>query len=143
MNEAPKDEPWEWHIKETYKGLITISIEALKALALVNGGAAVAILAYLGNVANVTAHPRLNSVPDMTNALLCFAVGLFTTVCAFIFSYLAQLRLFHEERCRHRGKHFADLPWILLVIAILLVFTAAAAFGVGCWSSASAMKGYL
>jgi hypothetical protein len=52
MNETLKDEPWEWHIKETYKGLITIFIEALKALALVNGGAAVAILAYLGNVAN-------------------------------------------------------------------------------------------
>jgi hypothetical protein len=33
----------EWHIKETYKGLITISIEALKALALINGGAAVAL----------------------------------------------------------------------------------------------------
>jgi hypothetical protein len=32
-----------WHITETYKGLINLSIEALKTLALVNGGAAIAL----------------------------------------------------------------------------------------------------
>ena len=37
-----------FHPEETYKSLITISVELLKALALINGGAAVAILAYLG-----------------------------------------------------------------------------------------------
>jgi hypothetical protein len=39
---------WSFHPEETYKSLITISVELLKALALINAGAAVAILAYLG-----------------------------------------------------------------------------------------------
>jgi hypothetical protein len=34
----------EWHLTETYKGLITLSVEALKMLALANGGAAVGVL---------------------------------------------------------------------------------------------------
>ncbi len=37
-----------WHLQETYKSLITISVECLKMLAIVNGGAAVAVLTYLG-----------------------------------------------------------------------------------------------
>jgi hypothetical protein len=49
--EAQKGERWEWHMTETFKGLITLSVELAKMLALVNGGAAVALLAYLGNFA--------------------------------------------------------------------------------------------
>lgn len=39
------------HSIETYKSLVQISIAGLKLLALFNGGAAVALLAYLGNIA--------------------------------------------------------------------------------------------
>jgi hypothetical protein len=31
-----KGEPWVWHITETFKGLITLSVELVKMLALVN-----------------------------------------------------------------------------------------------------------
>src|SRR5690349_11621800 len=48
---------------------------------------------------------------------MCFAAGLFGTILAFIFSYLTQLRLFHEERCRHRHERVYDRHWILLVVA--------------------------
>jgi len=68
--------PWEWHITETFKGLINLSIEGLKALLLINGGAAVAILAYLGNLAARTSVAHL---PDVKNALLCFAGDVFAT----------------------------------------------------------------
>ena len=63
-------EPWEWHIVETFKGLINLSIEGLKALLLINGGAAVAILAYLGNLASRASVAHL---PDVKNALLCLS----------------------------------------------------------------------
>lgn len=36
------------HWLETYKSLVTLSVEAFKFSALANGGAAVALLAYLG-----------------------------------------------------------------------------------------------
>ena len=63
---------WEWHITETFKGLVTLSIEALKALLLINGGAAVAILAYLGNLGSRTSIAHL---PNLKFALGCFAAG--------------------------------------------------------------------
>src|SRR6266436_4073369 len=85
---------WDFHPEETYKSLITISVEALKTLALVNGGAAVAILAYLGNLASRSPTGRLS---DMTWALVCFAAGLLLTVLAFIFAYLTQLQLYNED----------------------------------------------
>ncbi len=64
----------DFHPEETYKSLITISVEALKLVALINGGAAVAILVYLGNLASRSGdtHP-----PNMAWALICFATGLF------------------------------------------------------------------
>ena len=42
----------DWHLQETFKALITIAVEALKLLALANGGAAVGILTYLSNLAS-------------------------------------------------------------------------------------------
>jgi hypothetical protein len=41
----------EEHAVETFESIIQISLTGLKLLALFNGGAAVAVLAYLGNVA--------------------------------------------------------------------------------------------
>jgi hypothetical protein len=86
---------WDFHPEETYKSLITISVEAPKLVALLNGGAAVALLAYLGNFASRSGAKR---PPNMTWALICFAIGLILTVLAFISSYFTQLRLFNEDR---------------------------------------------
>ena len=40
------------HAIETHKSMISISIEAIKHLALLNGGAIVALLGFLGQVSN-------------------------------------------------------------------------------------------
>lgn len=42
----------EQHAAETYRSLIAVSVEGFKTLLLINGGAVVAILAYLGQSAN-------------------------------------------------------------------------------------------
>jgi hypothetical protein len=97
-------EPWQCHIEETFKGLIALSIELLKALLLINGGAAVAILAYLGNLAS-HASPVAH-LPNMRYALLYFAGGVFATALAFIAAYFTQYRLYFEERARHTGRSF-------------------------------------
>jgi hypothetical protein len=62
------------HWIETYKSLITLSLEAFRFSALANGGSAVALLAYLGNVAGVFIW-----VVTMRNS--CF-VWLFNSVAA-------------------------------------------------------------
>lgn len=67
----PRSRPWEWHIQETFKGLIALSIEALKALLLINGGAAVAILAYLGSLASPQPE-RASAQPEISPDVLCW-----------------------------------------------------------------------
>ena len=87
-----------------FKGLLTLGVESLKIMALINGGAAVAILAYLGNIASRTPPPA--HMPHMRSALLLYAAGVLATALAFIGAYATQLRLYNEERARHDGKPF-------------------------------------
>jgi len=54
----------EWHDKETYKSLIQIGTSALRFILLANGGAAIAILALLGNMYN----PEITS-PNLAPSL--------------------------------------------------------------------------
>lgn len=35
MSDYQNDGPWKWHIEETFKGLISLSIEGLKTLILI------------------------------------------------------------------------------------------------------------
>lgn len=65
-------------------------------MALINGGAAVAILAYLGNIASHTPPP--SHMPHMRSALLSYSAGVLATALAFIGEYATQLRLYSEER---------------------------------------------
>ena len=79
------------HAIETYKSLISISTEGLKALQLINGGAVVAILARLGgqgDVAHFAYHMRF--------PLGLFLLGLVMGTGAWLGSYFTQLSLFNE-----------------------------------------------
>jgi hypothetical protein len=130
------DTQTQWHLTETYKGLITLSVEGLKMLALVNGGAAVAILAYLGSIAS---HPTTAPVPHIRSALICYSLGLLLTVLAFITAYLTQLRLYGEEVSRASGNKFGQYHVIGVATGCLLALLAASAFGIGCWLASQAL----
>jgi hypothetical protein len=127
----------EWHVEETYKGLLTIAVEALKMLALVNGGAAIGVLTYLGNLV-----ARSNSPPHASEigpALFCYSGGLTATILAFVVAYVTQLRLFREEADLRKGLDVRRLHNIGVVLGVLLALAAAAAFGVGCYKAATAL----
>lgn len=123
---SPKSEPWVWHVQETYKGLITLSVEALKILALVNGGAAVALISFCGNLAS-KGLPML--LAGFKSALFWYCGGLASTMLAFIVAYFAQLRLYGEERRRHEGKPFRQLHGWLISAGGLLTLFSVVAFG--------------
>jgi hypothetical protein len=84
----------QWHRQETFKGLITLSIELLKMLALINGGAAVAILTFCGNLAS---HGLSSQFASFKPALIWYCLGLAATVLTFLVAYHTQLQLYVEE----------------------------------------------
>jgi hypothetical protein len=80
------------HVVETFKSLVQISLEGLKLLALFNGGAAVALLAYMGNIAG-----KSLPVPNMRLPMACYVAGLIACGLAFLASYLTQFWLYNES----------------------------------------------
>lgn len=139
----PPSGAMNWHLQETYKSLITISVECLKILAIVNGGAAVAVLTYVGNVVTRTSDHHLDIARAyIVSALIiiCYCTGLFFTLVAFILAYCVQLQLFQEERARAEGtvprlKH----GWFLWTAIVLLLFSACLFFA-GCVVAAIALS---
>jgi uncharacterized membrane protein YidH (DUF202 family) len=122
------DDISDQHWIETYKSLITLSIEGFKFALFANGGAAVALLAYLGNVSG-----KGSSVPDMHCAMAKFLVGIVACGLAMVFAYLTQLQLLNESR---RGAVPPRLShaWPLWA-AIILFVVSIVLFGVGSWQS--------
>jgi hypothetical protein len=115
------------HWLETYKSLIAISIESFKFSALANGGSAVALLAYLGNVAGKSV-----SVPDMRCPMLAFLTGLVACGLSMLVAYLTQLKLLTEIGSLERIPF--SHGW-LLRCAIILYVLSIIAFGVGSWQA--------
>lgn len=110
---------------ETYKSLITLSVEGFKFSALANGGAAIALLAYLGNIAGKGA-----VLPDMRCPMAAFLLGLLTCGLAMLFGYLTQLTLLNEIG---RSERLAVPHGWLLWVSIVLFLLSLAAFGAGSW----------
>lgn len=120
-------QPNDAHFIETYKSLITISVEGFKFCALVNGGSAVALLAYLGNVVGKGA-----AAPDMRIPMAAFLLGLAFCGFAMFFAYLTQLRLLNEpaqpQVVAFRHNRFLKLAMLLVVFSLV-------AFSVGSWQA--------
>jgi hypothetical protein len=106
---------------ETYKSLIQISVEGFKLLAVLNGGAAIALLAYLGNTAGRT------KAPDMRFPMSCYVAGLVLCGLAFVASYVTQFSLYNEAMGRAPDR--AHMRWVRIGLA--LAFLSLIAFAVG------------
>lgn len=117
-------------LTESYKALVTLSVEAFRYLALINGGAVVALLAYLGNVEG-------NNVPDLGTALLWFIGGLVACGIAMAFAYFTQLRLFNDLLLT--GK-FSTGHKATLWLAILAYITSLSSFSYGAWLAIQAFQ---
>jgi hypothetical protein len=121
-----------WHLTETYKALITISVEALKMSILINGGAAVAVLTYAGN-------SHITEKTAVTFAVLYYAGGVAAAMFAFILAYVAQLRLYIEERKRHSGQSFRQTHHWLLALDVISASGSVVLFGCGCIAASNSI----
>lgn len=106
------------HDSETYKSMISISVEAMKSLLLVNGGAVIAVLSYLGAINS----PAIASQAGLPLGL--FVAGVVFNIFTFVGSYLTQFALFNESMRRdtYTGpKHqtFLYLSFAFLALCLL------------------------
>jgi hypothetical protein len=98
-----------------------------KFCALVNGGAAVALLAYMGNVVGKGA-----VAPNMRLPMAAFLAGLSFCGLAMLFAYFTQLRLLNESAGRG-GTSFGHTLW--LTFAMIFLFFSLACFSIGSWQA--------
>ena len=107
--------------------MVNISVEAMKALLLINGGAVIAILTFLG-----TGNGRSFAVHSGF-PLGGFVAGVIFSVCTFVFSYATQFALFNEsvDNTNYHGPHHMTF----VAIAVVFVVLSLIAFAIGCASS--------
>jgi hypothetical protein len=114
------------HKVETYKSLIQISLEALRFLALVNGGAAIALINYITSGLQKTGH-----APDARLPMGFFLGGLVCCGVAFFSSYCTQNILFNEAMGRScKNSHLWPLG-----ISVAFFIGGLGCFAAGCWFS--------
>ena len=100
------------HAIETYKSLITLSTESFKLLFILNGGAVIALLSFVGN-----ARSKCLWVPDMSISIGFYLAGLASSSLLLLVSYHTQLTLYNETDCHPLhlrfkvGSHEKPLRW--------------------------------
>jgi hypothetical protein len=124
----------DWHAEETYKGLIQISLSGLRFAVFANGGAAVALLAFLGGAGNANL-----SLSAAKTAMGMFVVGVALGGFAHITAYLTQLRLYGESALGDPQKGFFRHN-VFLWLTLVLVLTSVALFLSGAWCGVSGFQ---
>ena len=97
----------------------------MKILLLLNGGAAVAILAYLGNVSGNAA-----AFPDMRIPMGCYIAGLVLCSLAFATMYLTQFFRFNElVNNAYANRQGVHTKWLLLAFSLAILSIVSFAVG--------------
>ena len=109
------------HYFETYKSLVALATEGFKFVALINGGAAVALLSYLGSVSG-TGH-----VPDMRSAMFMFLGGLACCGVSMLFAYLTQLRRLNDiaENTNTKPSWRLSVALVFFILGLVLFISGA------------------
>ena len=96
-----KQELKNLHIIETYKSMIQFAMFGLRFGLIINGGAMIALLAFLGDISNNNTY-----IPDLQCPMYAFISGIVTTGIATIGAYMTQFNLFNEDMVRaEKGSH--------------------------------------
>ena len=107
-----------WHQQETYKSMMSYGSNAVKFVLLVNGGAVIALLTFLGNFAKNNAAPI-----GMAWPMGCFLFGVVVGGFATITAYMTQLALYNEgigKTLKYDHTFWLYLSLILVVVGVLL-----------------------
>ena len=109
------------HTIETYKSLIHFGTFGLKFVQVVNGGAAIALLAFMGD-----ASKSAGGGPDLVAPMFLFILGVFLGGIATVTSYLTQLKLYNEALGDVKPGRHIWLLWISISLLVLGLLSFAA-----------------
>lgn len=76
--------------REMFKAVIEAGQSALKSLSVINGAAAIALLAFLGNALSKDKTPAAALIAGMSNSMLSFGIGVALAGAGFALRYLSQ-----------------------------------------------------
>lgn len=99
---------------ELFKSALEAGQTALRFLVVINGGAAVALLAFLGNVASKDPSKVLTvSVQDVNQAMAIFVVGVGLAAASAAFRYLTQFAASSEWK-----KSAVTCNWMAIIVGV-------------------------
>jgi hypothetical protein len=118
---------------ELFKSVIATGQTALRSMFLINGGAAVAVLAFVGHLA--TLRDSTGSIGAFALPLGCFVVGLLLITIASGITYLAQRAYATQKKGRRSGNR---LHGVIITASALSVV----AFATGSWLTYRALVNF-
>jgi hypothetical protein len=114
------DSAWHWEQGTKY------AVETIKALLAINGGAAVALLAFAGNIAKNGGNAA-SVASHLANSLLGFGLGTLLGALGFLTAYLTQLQ-YGRGGESFRPAHWWHRATYALVILSALAFVVGLCF---------------
>jgi len=122
------------HNLEMLRSTISTGQSALKSALLINGGAAVALLAFIGSI--WTSNNAAKALPEISLALLLYVSGVLSAAIAAGFTYFSQAGFGHEF-----GKNSRPVGHVGRWLAVLGVFASYVLFGYGSWLAFAGLGG--
>lgn len=111
------------HALEMFRSVITAGQSALKASMIINGGAIVALLAFIGHVGDKIS----NIQPLLASSIWLFCLGVLASAVASGFTYLSQLAYSNPKSIKF------GIP--LHIFTVLLVIGSYVLFASGCFGT--------
>lgn len=116
---AYQDHLHSWNI-ESFRQIIALGQSSLKSIMLINGGAAVALLAFLGNL--ITRSGSSTNIIAFADSMRMFVIGVFLGAVAYATTYFSQLFYDGDKKWQQRTGLAFHVITSLVGIAALLAF---------------------
>lgn len=128
---AYQEHAHNWSL-EGFRQVIALGQSTLKSMMLINGGAAVALLAFLGNL--ITRSGYSANVHTFADSMGMFVFGVFLAAVAFATSYLSQFFYAGEKVWQRRTGVAFHVVTSLVGVGSLATFL---------WGAQAAYKGFI
>ncbi|MEX5768813.1 hypothetical protein AB4Y55_24015 [Serratia nematodiphila] len=124
---------------ESFRSVISSGANAAKSCMLINGGAAVALLAFVGNIWSKSSTPE--AVAELAYGILFFCSGVGLAALCTGITYIAQFFYGNVDFYDESGKKCKSeiIGNIFNIIAIFSGFASLILFGYGCYSAYEAI----